>query len=59
MLLPSLEFLSGVEETVVRERAVQSLNIVSKLLSDNDIVNKYVPMVKRIEDFYEILLKDP
>lgn len=48
LVLPSLEILSAVEETVVRDQAVRSLNVVSKLLSDNEILNKYIPMVLKL-----------
>jgi hypothetical protein len=41
-----LENLAGLEETVVREMAVKSLNLISASLSDYEIQNNYIPMVR-------------
>lgn len=45
-LLPPLENLSQVEETVVRDKAVQSLCKVGEKLPDNSIEKHYVPLIK-------------
>lgn len=48
ILLPSLEILASVEETVVRDKAVSSLTIVAGLMSDNEIINNYIPLIIRL-----------
>lgn len=48
IFLPLLETLAAMEETVVRDRAVASLNLISKSLTDMEIQNNYVPMVLRL-----------
>lgn len=45
-LLPPLEGLAIVEETVVRERAVESLNKVGAVLPDSSIADHLVPLIK-------------
>ena len=45
-LLPPLEGLAIVEETVVRDRAVDSLNKVGALLPDSSISDHLVPLIK-------------
>ena len=45
-LLIPLEILSAVEETVVREKAVESLNLVAAELPDASIADLYAPLVK-------------
>lgn len=47
-LLPSLEQLAAMEETVVRDKAVASLNAISNLLTDMEIQNNYVPLILRL-----------
>jgi len=47
-LLPSLETLATVEETVVRDRAVASLTSMSELMTDTEIQNNYIPLVLRL-----------
>jgi len=47
-LLPSLETLASVEETVVRDRAVISLTGISELMTDTEIQNSYIPLVLRL-----------
>lgn len=47
-LLPPLEGLAIVEETVVRDRAVESLNKVGNLLPDSSIADHLVPLIKVI-----------
>ena len=45
-LLAPLEGLAVVEETVVRDKAVESLNKVAAQLPDGSISEHYVPLVK-------------
>ncbi len=45
-LLPPLETLAGVEETVVREKAVDSLCQVCSVLPDQTVVEFFLPLVK-------------
>ena len=45
-LLTPLETLSTVEETVVREKAIASLNTVGTALPEGSIVEHFVPLVK-------------
>ena len=45
-LLVPLEMLSTVEETVVREKAVESLNAVAAELPEAGVAEQYIPLVK-------------
>ena len=45
-LLVPLETLSTVEETVVREKAVESLNSVAAELPEAAVAEQYIPLVK-------------
>ena len=45
-LLVPLETLSTVEETVVREKAVESLNSVAAELPESAVAEQYIPLVK-------------
>lgn len=45
MLIPYLENLASVEETVVREAALKSLSLVATNMQDNEISNTFAPMV--------------
>lgn len=47
-LLPPLESLSTVEETVVRDKAVESLRSVALQHSSNDLETHFVPLVTRL-----------
>ncbi|KAG8570116.1 hypothetical protein GDO81_014716, partial [Engystomops pustulosus] len=47
-LLPPLESLATVEETVVRDRAVESLRAISHEHSPADLEAHFVPLVKRL-----------
>ncbi|XP_039578147.1 serine/threonine-protein phosphatase 2A 65 kDa regulatory subunit A alpha isoform-like, partial [Passer montanus] len=47
-LLPPLESLATVEETVVRDKAVESLRAVSHEHSPPDLEGHFVPLVKRL-----------
>lgn len=48
ILVQYLEVLAGVEETVVREGAVRSLNSICASLSDYEILNTYIPMILKL-----------
>ena len=43
-----LESLATVEETVVRDKAVDSLRIIAEQHSQGDLENHFVPLVKRL-----------
>ncbi|GCC44804.1 hypothetical protein chiPu_0029093, partial [Chiloscyllium punctatum] len=45
---PPLESLATVEETVVRDKAVESLRTISKEHSSSDLERYFVPLVKRL-----------
>ena len=47
-LLPPLESLATVEETVVRDKAVESLRMVAENHSVKDLESHFVPLVKRL-----------
>ena len=47
-LLPPLESLATVEETVVRDKAVESLRNISQQHSPHDLEQYFVPLVKRL-----------
>lgn len=47
-LLKPLESLATVEETVVREKAVDSLRLLAPEHSNSDLESHFVPMVKRL-----------
>ncbi|CAN8013144.1 unnamed protein product, partial [Ixodes persulcatus] len=47
-LLPPLESLATVEETVVRDKAVESLRHISQQHSPSDLEQYFVPLVKRL-----------
>lgn len=46
VLLPPLETLCTVEETVVRDKAVESLGKIGQQMKAQDIVEYFVPLVK-------------
>jgi serine/threonine-protein phosphatase 2A regulatory subunit A len=48
VLLRPLETLAAVEETVVRDMAVESLCKTAELLSEQQMEDYYVPLVKRL-----------
>ncbi|WZZ01846.1 hypothetical protein YC2023_074174 [Brassica napus] len=48
VLLPPLETLSTVEETCVREKAVESLCRVGSQMKESDLVEHFIPLVKRL-----------
>lgn len=45
---PPLESLATVEETVVREKAVESLRKIAAEHSPADLENHFIPLVKRL-----------
>lgn len=47
-LLPPLESLATVEETIVREKAVDSLRNISQQHSPQDLETHFVPLVRRL-----------
>ncbi|CAG8503799.1 11723_t:CDS:10 [Diversispora eburnea] len=48
IILGPLENLATVEETLVREKAVESLNKVATILSQQQIEECYIPLIKRL-----------
>ncbi|CAH2045474.1 unnamed protein product [Thlaspi arvense] len=48
VLLPPLETLAAVEETCVREKAVESLCRVGSQMRESDLVDHFIPLVKRL-----------
>lgn len=47
-LLMPLETLATVEETIVRDKAVQSLNKVAEQLSAEHLLSHFVPLIRRL-----------
>lgn len=47
-LQPPLESLATVEETVVRDKAVESLRLISSQHSPHDLEAHFVPLVQRL-----------
>ena len=47
-LLPPLESLATVEETIVRDKAVESLRTVAEQHTKEDLESHFVPLVKRL-----------
>ncbi|KAK6242831.1 hypothetical protein SCA6_008220 [Theobroma cacao] len=48
VLLPPLETLCTVEETCVRDKAVESLCRIGSQMRENDLVEWFIPLVKRL-----------
>ncbi|GAA5865455.1 hypothetical protein JCM8547_001249 [Rhodosporidiobolus lusitaniae] len=48
LVLPILEHLAGVEETLVRDKAAVSANQVCELLSQEQVDEYYVPLLRRL-----------
>jgi len=46
VLLPPLESLCTVEETVVRDKAVESLCKIGAQMKERDVVEWFIPLVK-------------
>jgi hypothetical protein len=47
VLLDPLEIMVGNDDSVVREKATTSLMKIGKMLDDNHLKNKYLPLLKR------------
>lgn len=47
-LLPLMETLAAMDETVVRDQAVKSLMTIADVLPDSDIINLFVPTVLKL-----------
>lgn len=43
-----METLAGLDETVVRDQAVKTLNEISKSLADSDLANIFIPIVMKL-----------
>jgi serine/threonine-protein phosphatase 2A regulatory subunit A len=50
VLLGPLESLAGVEETVVRDRAVESINRIAAVIPDATFESALVPLIKRLSN---------
>lgn len=48
LVLPILEHLTGVEETLVRDKAAESANGVCSLLAPEQVEQHYLPVLKRL-----------
>ncbi|EDO15808.1 hypothetical protein Kpol_1040p21 [Vanderwaltozyma polyspora DSM 70294] len=48
LLLPILEILASTEETLVRDKAVDSLNNVAQELSQDQLFEKFIPLVENL-----------
>ena len=48
ILIPPLESLATVEETVVRDKAVESLRQIAGEHSNEDLEKHFIPLVKRL-----------
>lgn len=47
-ILPILEILASTEETLVRDKAVNSLNIIAKELSLEQLLSQFVPLIEHL-----------
>ena len=54
-LLSPLESLATCEETVVRDKAVQSLKIIAKDHSPTDMEKHFIPLIKRLSGMNHIV----
>lgn len=48
LLLPVLEHLAAVEETLVRDKAAQSITSISNSLSQQQVEDHYLPLLRRL-----------
>ncbi|CAB4254112.1 similar to Saccharomyces cerevisiae YAL016W TPD3 Regulatory subunit A of the heterotrimeric protein phosphatase 2A (PP2A) [Maudiozyma barnettii] len=48
ILLPALEILASTEETLVRDKAVASLNSIACELSEEQILNDFIPLIEHL-----------
>jgi len=50
LLIPPLEALAGMEETVVRDEAVRSLATLAQAMADNEVFTLFAPLVVRLSE---------
>ncbi|WFD01964.1 protein phosphatase regulatory subunit Paa1 [Malassezia obtusa] len=50
LLLGPLESLATVEETVVREKACESINKIGKIMNEQQVQEAYLPLLKRLSN---------
>ncbi|SCU84848.1 LANO_0C02542g1_1 [Lachancea nothofagi CBS 11611] len=48
LLLPALEILASTEETLVRDKAVESLNNVAQELSEDQLFHDFIPLIEHL-----------
>lgn len=48
LLLPALEILASTEETLVRDKAVNSLNIIGQELSQEQLFQEFIPLIENL-----------
>ena len=48
ILLPALEILTSTEETLVRDKAVDSLNVITQDLPDDQLLGEVIPLIERL-----------
>ncbi|ANB13744.1 protein phosphatase 2A structural subunit TPD3 [Sugiyamaella lignohabitans] len=48
VLIPALEALSGAEEPVVRDKAVESLNLICQAFSTSQVKEYFLPLITRL-----------
>lgn len=48
LVLPQLELLAGFDETVVREKAIQSITTICTLINDQEVATQIIPMLFRL-----------
>ncbi|SCU96514.1 LAMI_0F06810g1_1 [Lachancea mirantina] len=48
LLLPALEILASTEETLVRDRAVESLNNIAQELSEEQLFHDFIPLIEHL-----------
>jgi serine/threonine-protein phosphatase 2A regulatory subunit A len=50
LLIPPLEALASMDETLVREEAVRSLASLAEAMSDNEVITLFAPLVVRLSE---------
>ncbi|AQZ12125.1 TPD3 (YAL016W) [Zygosaccharomyces parabailii] len=50
ILLPPLNILASTEETLVREKAVDSLNKIAEVLSQEQLFHDFIPLIQHLAD---------
>lgn len=48
LLLPALEILASTEETLVRDKAVESLNNIAQELSEEQLFHDFIPLIEHL-----------